>query len=132
MGYRSDVHGLIYDKDEGKMSGFVMAASLKGIWPRIERLVRVTRIKAGGIVYHAIVLKQDSIKWYDEYDEVQAWGDLLRVASLMNVEYEFTKIGENPDDIYYNDSYNNSGLMYVSRQIVADYEEIETEEVTNG
>lgn len=134
MGYRSDVHGLIYDTDERKIASLVMAAGLKGIWHRVESLLETTKIKAGGITYHAIVLEHDSIKWYDEYDTTQAWKELTHLSEKLGLEYEFVRVGENHDDVYTDGSMNNHCLIYVSRQIVSDYEEIETteEEPTNG
>lgn len=41
----------------------------------------------------------DYVKWYDTYSDVQAWHKLMDHAQKMNLNVEFARVGEDPDDI---------------------------------
>lgn len=126
MGYRSDVHGIIYGSEE-QVNALIVAAKMKNIWQRIERdgqPLIVIPIKYGEERYHSIQLIEESVKWYDSYDSVSAWRELIGLTETFQLMYEFIRIGEDLEDVERECSDDNYWLLHVSRSIATDFTDL--------
>ena len=100
MGYRSDVH-IAVAFDNADTLREVMA--VYAMHPKVQEfnLAENWRIQRDTVLY----LHCDYSKWYDSYEDVQAYEHLMSVAELFHEErdiafaYYFVRIGENLDDI---------------------------------
>lgn len=105
MGYRSEVAYIIRFKDKEMRDAFVnleRAKANKHINEALDELVEVEEDKLG---FHA-----DYVKWYDNYEDVEAHRQLLKdVISIFADEetipdynqqagYRFIRLGEESDD----------------------------------
>jgi hypothetical protein len=99
MGYRSDVKSLIYGTN-AQLGAFIDAnhdlykkvredfnGSIKDI------VKKGLQDKDLSIIY----LKDEYTKWYDEYEEVQRWHELLDLAEQDGLSTEFIRIGESSE-----------------------------------
>jgi hypothetical protein len=136
MGYRSDIHSIIYSYKPGKLDALIAAAHMKGVYDKsLDELVYRTQIKAhGSTVYSALYLKAESFKWYNEFPEVQSWYSLIRLSQeeQFDLMYEFVRCGEDDTDTEYDTSDSHHSLLYVTRRIDTNFEEIEESEEANG
>jgi len=117
MGYRSDVMALFYCNDTQ--------------WPAMKLFVDenfpeplksdLSMFKGRSI--SGFKFMNGDVKWYDSYPEVQAFNSFLSKFQEIgdNDElkwaYEFTRIGEQTDDIEEDQSMFADGFLYVSRSI---------------
>lgn len=136
MGYRSDVHGIIYSRHDG-LAALVAAASHKGIWNRLDGYVEVKKIRCGGVTYDALLLHHEGVKWYDSFDHVKAWYELKHLIEVFDkpespIHCEFARVGEEMDDNEYHMSDEALGLVWIRRYPEGDYDVIEAGEETNG
>lgn len=136
MGYRSDVHGIIYGQDEA-LAPLVAAAHHKGIWNRLDGYVEVKKIRAGGIDYDALVLCHDGVKWCESFGHVQAWNELRDLIELFDkrdspIHCEFARVGEEMEDNEYSMSDEALGLVWIRCYPQFDYVIKEEGEEANG
>lgn len=127
MGYRSDVHGIIYGSEE-QVNALMVAAKMKNIWQRVEcdsQPLIVIPIKYGENQYHSIQLIAESTKWYEGYDSVRAWRELVELTETFpTLMYEFIRIGEDLEDVERECSDDNYWLLHVSRSIATDFTDL--------
>lgn len=130
MGYRSQVRSLIYGETD-KMSAFIASQRIKHpkVWEAFkdhinirDASIRVYRPHAGtdecafaDVDIMVIDLLGDDWKWYEGYDDVQAWEALLDSAVSANLDYEFLRLGEDDTDNEYrynSDNYDQRMLHF--------------------
>lgn len=122
MGYRSQVRCLIYGPPD-KINAMVVKHQLEG-GQLFESFFKdsISRYRAKRSIYDAeasrltepngvsravwreeevevIDLSGDDWKWYDGYEDVQAWEEFMRSAADWDCSYEFIRIGEEPGDV---------------------------------
>lgn len=99
MGYRSDVAYTITFRDKATLNEFIALVMLKG---EVERkALGECQIVAGGGDTWEVNFFNQSVKWYDSYEEVQAHEWLLDFAAERfepNAAYRFIRIGEELED----------------------------------
>ena len=121
MGYRSDVAYVIRFKDKAQCDTFInlqLAKADKHITGAINELTRVED--------HILGFHTESVKWYDEYDDVKAHKTLLNEAIGLFSEgvaysreipyddqagYRFIRLGEEDEDNVVEDA-GNSECLY--------------------
>ena len=105
MGYRSDVMAAFYVREARHLP--ILKIWLTANFP-MEQLGGCVRWFDRGMVF-----EEDSVKWYDDYDDVKAFNEAVKkYLILMDTEsknptpddfpvfsYEFVRLGENYDDI---------------------------------
>jgi len=121
MGYRSNVVYKIKFFDEATMKLFLAEAKAKEEYKEaLEDGLEIDEAKLQ-IKYEA-----DSVKWYDEYSDVQSHEALIHLAkeyrddNEKELEYAFARIGEEDGDIETYASENGYEMVWVSRQIMVD------------
>ena len=95
MGYRSEVAYLIEFEDREQMEAFVATQMVAGnVWDIND--LKMVEVENGGwmLTYHA-----ESVKWYDDYKDVQKHEALVREAMDLGYKVEFVRIGEDEHDI---------------------------------
>jgi hypothetical protein len=138
MGYRSQVHSLIYGPED-KICALVAKHTLLGGGIFTEHFkddIRRFKVKRSIYdheatvaneqhgdkpravwtehAYEVIELKGDSWKWYESYPDVQAWEALLQeAANDFDCNYEFVRIGEEPNDIQLEYHVEDGGDVYL-------------------
>lgn len=117
MGYRSDVMALFYCNDNQ--------------WPAMKLFVDENFPEAlsgclstfKGKNISGFKFMDSDTKWYESYPEVQAFNEFVsRFNDIgdndeLKWAYEFTRIGEQTDDIEETQSMFADGFLYVSRSI---------------
>ena len=132
MGYRSDVRSLIYgdpDSTQAFWTKHVLAnnAMIKDHPELIDRY----SFHNGQERICVIDLTVESWKWYEVYEHVEAWNDMLTDAEeTFKLCYEFVRVGEEEGDIEHQRSAEQLNYLYSHTQIVADLP-IREEEPTN-
>jgi ABC-type oligopeptide transport system substrate-binding subunit len=121
MGYRSNVVYKIKFFDEATMKLFLAEAKAKEEYKEaLEDGLEIDEEKLQ-IKYEA-----DSVKWYDDYSDVQSHEALIHLAkeyrddNEKELEYAFARIGEEDGDIETYASENGYDMVWVSRQIMVD------------
>ena len=133
MGYRSQVRSLIYGSKE-KLDEFLLLHTMilgsevfRDFKDSLTRYTINTAVysdelkKMVASVVHVLDLRGDSWKWYEDYEDVKAWDDLVWEAQEFGLGTEFIRIGEDNNDIVWNTSDDNLGLIAVSRSICDDF-----------
>lgn len=125
MGYRSSVVYKIKFFDEATMKLFLTEAKAKD-----EYKLAFKQGDDNGIDIDEeklqIKYESSSIKWYEEFNDVQAHEALIQLAkeyrdeNEKNLEYAFARIGEEDGDIETYASENGYEMVWVSRQIMVD------------
>jgi len=117
MGYRSEVKSVIYGTSN-EVSAF-----------KADNFDLFTKVceEFGGDIKHIIkddeeiiYLSQDYVKWYDEYEEVQMWNELLALAQEAGLCTEFVRVGENADGDIEQDYVGVGNMIYLSPRITID------------
>ena len=148
MGYRSDITAVFYTThghsplktpEENEQAGLRNIAMLdmymRENFPETFKEVSadgdgLRRLEYGGRVLWEFIAT--NIKWYDTYNEVQAfeafWNKFIDIADTAEdgddpVDWacEFTRIGENVEDIEERASTDSDFLLQVSRTIERNY-----------
>lgn len=99
MGYRSDVVALLYTNKPEHLP--LLKLWLTANFPMKEFENSIKWFDRG------IILKEEHVKWYDEYDEVKLFNsatykfveEFCEGKGAFDGAYEFMRIGENDDDI---------------------------------
>lgn len=132
MGYRSDVRSLIYG-DPGKIDALIAKHALLGtkghgimddvriyeiLRPIGEPLPQAEQVpgpvRYAEVTYRCIDLEGNGWKWYSVYPDVAFWTELLAEAAEMELNTEFMRIGEEPDDIEVEINIVDDGESYLS------------------
>jgi len=92
MGYRSEVAYAVRFKDKEHRIRFMAVQALN---PHLD-LTEFKLLKDDTIIFH-----DTERKWYDDYDDVKAHKQLLWDAEDQACEWEFSRVGEDHDDIVY-------------------------------
>lgn len=147
MGYRSQVRSLIYGETD-KMSVFIASQRIKNpkVWEAFNSHIRVYdseihvfrsspdnqpgRYVPGRYVpvpVTVIDLQGDDWKWYEGYDDVQAWESLLGAAVDAGLDYEFARLGEENTDTEYRFSTDNyqDHMLGIQRSITCEIHNME-------
>lgn len=97
MGYRSEVTSCIYGNPE-VMTSFLTKHRLMGstVLPHFEDDLKVdTCTGSDGTEFKILLLELSDVKWYETYEDVKAWNDLLKDASEVDgLEWEIVIVGE--------------------------------------
>ena len=130
MGYRSDVLGLVYGtgtnvdryiKQHKKVHGDKSVFDLfpAGNNDDNEGITIGTTIR-DEVEYKYIKLSGSDWKWYDSYEDVQAWEQFMKASKIYGLEWEFSRIGEEEQDIESIKSGSAKDFVYVVRHIYND------------
>lgn len=117
MGYRSEVKSIIYGSEQ-EMKDFKESASdlYKQVREENDEEVRTFQIADR----HFIYLSADYTKWYDEYDEVQHWNDLLQLAKEAGLCTEFVRVGESGNGDIEQDYSGANNMNYLTPKCTID------------
>jgi hypothetical protein len=99
MGYRSDVVALLYTNKPEHLP--LLKLWLTANFPMKEFENSIKWFDRG------IILKEEHVKWYDEYDDVKLFNsavhkfveEFCEAKGAFDGAYEFMRIGESDDDI---------------------------------
>ena len=128
MGYRSDVVAVVYAVHE-PFAGQTVFAIDKKIYPLLKTLMNttfknITEMWGGHFKWHDIdgvlVFKANDAKWYESDQDIKAFEKFLKEIESCGFEYEFTRVGENRDDIETHESSRALGLVQVETKIRID------------
>lgn len=100
MGYRSEVAYAVKFKDKEHRIRFMAVQALN---PHLD-LTEFRLFNDDIIIFHV-----EEYKWYDEYAYVKAHNQLLKDAEAQECGWEFSRVGEEHDDIVY-DCGDDGGL----------------------
>jgi hypothetical protein len=137
MGYRSIVESCIYG-DVNKMNVFLVKhkiissdvfVSFKKDLKITEHTVTRSRKGSDDVEWEhyeeklkVLHLYGEDWKWYSDYEDVKAWHKLLEEAEKDGLNYEFVRIGEEPDDIEMgNGGENVEGFIEVYRDTASPF-----------
>lgn len=127
MGYRSDIHIVIYGEAD-KMDAFIVRCKMNGlhaVFTKSGLELEEKWIKLYTKVYKGWVFKHDYIKWYDSYPEVIGMKQILDLTEEMDVWYEMMRVGENIEDVEYKYSdEKHECILMLRRSIDTDYSEV--------
>ena len=106
MGYRSHVVSAIYGptEDINKLIVLGKLAPLN-VFDKFSCYIDLHAMTLGAVnqnkdsEFRVIMFEAPDVKWYDTYSDVQAWHKLMDHAKEMNLNVEFARVGEDPDDI---------------------------------
>lgn len=133
MGYRSDVASMIYGdgstEDNDKIAALWMRAQLAGLLKSLTQSPDQPMVKQIAIRDYkqdkiaALYLNEESIKWYEDYQFVKDWNEIMRLAQTeYQLNTEFVRIGEDMEDIVRDSEGDNvQSFLYVSRTISEDF-----------
>lgn len=109
MGYRSEVRAMIYGEPE-KLNAFVVQQKLLGsivftaFADSLERYKMESWTQAAldaervQTILEVLEIYGTEWKWYDAYEDVQAWMSMMRAAPEAGLNYEFVRVGEESND----------------------------------
>ena len=124
MGYRSDVAYVIGFPDSRRLNEFIAVVMAVGGEHKVNALKECDIDREN----NRINFFQDSVKWYDSYEDVQGHEGLLEFAVEQNPDengWVFIRIGEETGDIEERQDGNIDNLwdcLRVSRTIEADFD----------
>jgi hypothetical protein len=117
MGYRSEVKSLIYGTEQEiadfKAATFELYSQVRDEY---GDEVQAFNIKER----HFIYLDADYTKWYDEFEEVQHWNELLDKAKNAGLCTEFVRVGESSDGDIEQDYSGDNNLIYLTPRCTID------------
>lgn len=98
MGYRSEVHSVVYGEPKA-MESFAsenldLIDSIKGDMSGMIKIMKLDN-------YKAIALTAYDVKWYRNFREVEGWYDLMNLAKEKGLSVEYCRVGEDYDDYEY-------------------------------
>jgi hypothetical protein len=111
MGYRSEVKSVIYG-EPSEMDKF-MADNPEAITQIKEDFGSSLRTLKMGDKRVLLYLDNDYAKWYDEFDEVQRWNELLELAVEANLNTEFVRVGEDSEGDIETDYTGDKNMNYL-------------------
>ena len=97
MGYRSDVAYVIGFKDRQVMSEFIAVVMAVGTDHQRDALKECHL----DWEHHSINFHESDVKWYDDFPEVQAHHELMKMALERDEKngFSFTRLGEDMNDV---------------------------------
>jgi hypothetical protein len=101
MGYRSEVQSIIYGPTP-EVTKLIALEKLKpySVLEAFGENITISRLDDGGDNETIIELKGDDWKWYDTYDDIIAWNNLMAQAKENpKLSVEFCRVGESSDDV---------------------------------
>jgi hypothetical protein len=128
MGYRSDVVAIVYAIHE-PFAGQTVFAIDKKRYPLLKTLMNttfkdITEMWGRHFKWYdkdgVLAFNVESIKWYDNDRDIKAFEKFLKEIERCGFEYEFTRVGENRDDIETHESSRALGLVQVETKIRID------------
>lgn len=114
MGYRSEVASAIYGS-KNAMQEFMQEHEILVNYIQNEFSVDVKVYDVEGRTF--ISLYQDFVKWYDSFDEVQAWHDLLDKAQEAGLNTEFLRVGESAEGDIEQDYHGDDCKYYLEPKV---------------
>lgn len=124
MGYRSDVMAVFYTYDPTEYPAMKLF-----IDEHIPEFFRdedyMTKIQKANLV--GIKFSMQSVKWYESYPDVRGFEEAVKKfdAVICNGgvrwKWEFTRIGEETEDVEQKGSSNHENLLHLSRSIECDF-----------
>jgi hypothetical protein len=132
MGYRSEIRCLIYGTKENLEAYITETALISGsrIFNKFkDNLTRYTANPLGvgtPAPVHVLDFYADGWKWAPEYEDVDLWMAFMRAAEEAGLQYEFVRIGENPEDIEKEYSTYPLMMICIQRSIYEDMVKSET------
>jgi len=123
MGYRSDVHALFYTTNKEDLP--VLKLYMDENYPE-DFLPELTYVEGKHLWGYEMVC--ESVKWYESYEDVQAFDAFkTKYHALLDEQedgkkwkFEFVRIGEDTNDVEQEQN-DSSYVLSVSRRIEADY-----------
>lgn len=111
MGYRSEVKSCIYGEPSE------MAKFKEAVFDLYNQVVEdfgnsLRTIKLDD-TRELLYLDNDYAKWYDEFDEVQRWNELLELAVEANLNTEFVRVGEDSEGDIETDYTGDKNMNYL-------------------
>ena len=73
------------------------------------------------ILYKIVDLELDDVKWYEGYEDVEAWEKFMNEAEDFGLMFEFVRVGESADDVQTEQSVDNAGFVYPLVEIRCEY-----------
>ena len=145
MGYRSDVTIIMYPSENHRDKFAALKLFVDENLPdefeehEVERSFdEVVSLKGGSTVFKYLMLERDSVKWYDDFEEVEIYNKLfsewdemfadpddpiakegLQAEPIFN--YEFMRIGEEYEDVEYHSSWGADHALNMSRETYVDF-----------
>jgi hypothetical protein len=125
MGYRSDVEIAVYGPED-VMTAFIAGQRIKTAkWLADKHTVKTIYINKDAEPYTLINASFQCVKWYETYEDVCWWEDLLadaRDQDGMGICTEFVRIGEDAEDNHAEYSGDECGyFLSIAREIYADF-----------
>ena len=116
MGYRSDVAAVVYSDASGdtaqKYAALKMFMSTKFKTTYDE----FYRDFTWNDECQRLEFRCNDVKWYDGFPEVDNFISMLDTLQDMGYDYEFVRVGEEPDDVVHSGN-GNECVLSVSREI---------------
>ena len=115
MGYRSEVK-LLFTGEPDELRAFIAKTKLE------MGEEAFTWADSSDIQPKHWLLEWNSVKWYDSYEEVQAWEALYQSTDEDGcpIGAEFMRVGEGDDDIEHRMTHDDDRSFWVSRTIEVD------------
>lgn len=101
MGYRSQVHSIIYGPTPEVMK-LIVLEKLKSfsVFEAFKEHITVNKLDAREYDKTIITLDGEDWKWYESFDDIIAWNNFMADAEENpKLCVEFCRVGEEPDDI---------------------------------
>lgn len=124
MGYRSDVTAAIYPAEPGDPLNHCTYKEYETEKYNALRLLMGTKFAQimemedwfgkhaqWDAENHRLVFEMEAVKWYEGYEDVQAFEAMLIEVAELGYCSEFVRVGEETDDI--EQRYNGEGVRYV-------------------
>jgi hypothetical protein len=112
MGYRSQVECCIYGEEKDRAQFLLKEAEL------IQKVIEDWLGWDGALELNkddrVLTLSVTEVKWYDGYEHIDRWEDVLTAASKeeYNLCWEFIRVGEESDDVDNRRHGNVEGRIY--------------------
>jgi len=129
MGYRSQVHSLIYGPTP-EVTKLIALEKLKpySVFTAFEEHITVKKLDVHGYDETIITLYGEDWKWYDTFDDIIAWNNLMAEAQKdPQLCIEFCRVGEESGDVveeYFGDDCQNYLMVqgYIASDVPYDNE----------
>lgn len=133
MGYRSDVECCIYGEPKDCATFLLKEAELihqiREYWKNFDS-TNVEGVKLNSVGEpNLMTLRLDGVKWYDGYEQVDRFMELLNNiereavedSPAYNITFEFIRVGEESGDIEARCAGEPEGKLYPHTQTMRDY-----------
>ena len=120
MGYRSDVVALLYTNKPEHLPLLKLWLTANFPLKTFENSIKWFD--------RGIILKEEHVKWYDDYEEVKAYNsavhkfveEFCKAKGAFDGAYEFMRVGEDDDDIEHDSAGDYDYLLSLERSINID------------